>query len=106
MEQTWRASPRGVQTTITMRPLVRVILNLFMRRLMQNVGADGQANTKHRLLLRLDEFTSIGKLEIFERSLGQMVGPGQNPGGRAHPATDRFQRFQAITRCRLGTAKH
>ena len=59
-----------------LRPLVRVILNLFMRRLMQNTGADGQASYKHRLLLMLDEFTSIGKLEIFERSLAFMAGYG------------------------------
>lgn len=59
-----------------LRPLLRVILNLFMRRLMQNVGADGKACFKHRLLLMLDEFTSIGKLEIFERSLAFMAGYG------------------------------
>nr|CAM74313.1 Conjugal transfer protein [Magnetospirillum gryphiswaldense MSR-1] len=59
-----------------LRPLLRIILNLFMRRLMQNVGADGRATHKHRLLLMLDEFTSIGKLEIFERSLAFMAGYG------------------------------
>jgi type IV secretion system protein VirD4 len=59
-----------------LRPLLRIILNLFMRRLMQNVGADGKAVYKHRLLLMLDEFTSIGKLEIFERSLAFMAGYG------------------------------
>ncbi|CAA7619300.1 type IV secretory system conjugative DNA transfer family protein [Magnetospirillum sp. UT-4] len=59
-----------------LRPLLRVILNLFMRRLMQNVGADGKAAYRHRLLLMLDEFTSIGKLEIFERALAFMAGYG------------------------------
>lgn len=59
-----------------LRPLLRVILNLFMRRLMQNVGGDGKATYKHRLLLMLDEFTSIGKLEIFERALAFMAGYG------------------------------
>lgn len=59
-----------------LRPLLRVIMNLFMRRLMQNVGADGKATYKHRLLLMLDEFTSIGKLEIFERALAFMAGYG------------------------------
>lgn len=59
-----------------LRPLLRVILNLFMRRLMQNVGADGQPAYRHKLLLMLDEFTSIGKLEIFERSLAFMAGYG------------------------------
>jgi len=59
-----------------LRPLLRVILNLFMRRLMQNVGADGKATNRHRLLLMLDEFTSVGKLEIFERALAFMAGYG------------------------------
>lgn len=59
-----------------LRPLLRIILNLYMRRLMQNVGADGKPVYKHRLLLLLDEFTSIGKLEIFERSLAFMAGYG------------------------------
>ncbi|MEW5728055.1 MAG: type IV secretory system conjugative DNA transfer family protein [Pseudomonadota bacterium] len=59
-----------------LRPLLRVILNLFMRRLMQNVGADGKPAYRHRLLLMLDEFTSIGKLEIFERALAFMAGYG------------------------------
>lgn len=59
-----------------LRPLLRIILNLYMRRLMQNVGADGKPAFKYRLLLLLDEFTSIGKLEIFERSLAFMRGYG------------------------------
>ncbi len=59
-----------------LRPLLRVILNLFMRRLMQNVGADGKPAYRRRLLVMLDEFTSIGKLEIFDRSLGFMGGYG------------------------------
>ncbi len=58
-----------------LRPLLRVILNLYMRRLMVN-GPDGKPNYRHRLLLMLDEFTSIGKLEIFERSLAFMAGYG------------------------------
>ncbi|MDR3249463.1 MAG: type IV secretory system conjugative DNA transfer family protein [Mycoplasmataceae bacterium] len=56
-----------------LRPLLRVILNLFMRRLLTKIGTTSH---KHRLLLMLDEFTSIGKLEIFERSLAFMAGYG------------------------------
>ena len=59
-----------------LRPLLRVMMNMFLRRLMQNVGADGKPAHKHRLLLMLDEFTSIAKLEIFDRSLGFMGGYG------------------------------
>ena len=62
-----------------LRPLLRIILNLFMRRMTERMefGA-GQtvAGYKHRLLLMLDEFTSIGKLEIFEESLAFMAGYG------------------------------
>lgn len=59
-----------------LRPLLRITINLFLRRLMQNVGSDGKAMHRHRLLLMLDEFTSIGKLEIFERALAFMAGYG------------------------------
>ncbi|MBN2752335.1 MAG: type IV secretory system conjugative DNA transfer family protein [Rhodospirillaceae bacterium] len=59
-----------------LQPLIRVMMNLFLRRQLKNLGADGKAIYKHRLLLMLDEFTSIGKLEIFERSLGFMGGYG------------------------------
>jgi type IV secretion system protein VirD4 len=62
-----------------LRPLLRIILNLFMRRLTERMAfGAGQtlAGYKHRLLLMLDEFTSIGKLEIFEESLAFMAGYG------------------------------
>lgn len=62
-----------------LRPLMRVILNLFLRRLtaeMEFEGGATKATYKHRLLLMLDEFTSIGKLEIFERALAFMAGYG------------------------------
>ncbi|CCG42484.1 type IV secretory system conjugative DNA transfer family protein [Magnetospirillum molischianum] len=56
-----------------LRPLLRVILNLVLRRLMQSGDAP---KYRHRLLLMLDEFTSVGKLEIFERALAFMAGYG------------------------------
>ncbi|MGE4278202.1 MAG: type IV secretory system conjugative DNA transfer family protein [Magnetospirillum sp.] len=59
-----------------LRPLLRIILNLYMRRLMKNQEAGDQPVYKHRLLLMLDEFTSLGKLEIFERALAFMAGYG------------------------------
>lgn len=55
-----------------LRPLMRVMLNLFLRRL----TGSAEAPRRHRLLLMLDEFTSIGKLEIFERALAFMAGYG------------------------------
>ncbi|GAB6053096.1 conjugal transfer protein TraG [Magnetospira thiophila] len=62
-----------------LRPLIRVILNVFLRRLTGTLAfEDGRAvaGYRHRLLLMLDEFTSIGKLEIFERALAFMAGYG------------------------------
>lgn len=62
-----------------LRPLVRVMMNIFLRRLTEGMEFEGGrsvAHYKHRLLLCLDEFTSIGKLEIFERALAFMAGYG------------------------------
>ncbi|WP_319779085.1 type IV secretory system conjugative DNA transfer family protein [Maridesulfovibrio sp.] len=62
-----------------LRPLVRLILNIVLRRLTEEMefsGGQVKANYKHRLLLMLDEFTSLGKMEIFERALAFMAGYG------------------------------
>ncbi|WP_432737331.1 type IV secretory system conjugative DNA transfer family protein [Maridesulfovibrio sp. FT414] len=62
-----------------LRPLVRLILNIVLRRLTEKMEfSDGavKAGYKHRLLLMLDEFTSLGKMEIFERALAFMAGYG------------------------------
>ncbi len=62
-----------------LRPLIRIIMNLFLRRLTERMEFDGGrsvAHYKHRLLLMLDEFTAIGKLEIFERALAFIAGYG------------------------------
>ena len=62
-----------------LRPLVRVIFNVMLRRLTAGMEfEDGRSveSYRHRLLLMLDEFTSIGKLEIFEKALAFMAGYG------------------------------
>lgn len=62
-----------------LRPLIRLILNIILRRLTEDMEfADGRSveNYKYHLLLMMDEFTSLGKLEIFERSLAFMAGFG------------------------------
>ena len=62
-----------------LRPLVRILMNQFLTRLMANMEFEGgsqKRHYKHRLLLMLDEFTSIGKLEIFEKALAFMAGYG------------------------------
>jgi type IV secretion system protein VirD4 len=60
-------------------PLVRLVINQILRKLVENIEfKDGQtvATYKHRLLLMFDEFTSLGKLEIFQESLAYMAGYG------------------------------
>ncbi|KJS34944.1 MAG: conjugal transfer protein TraG [Rhodospirillaceae bacterium BRH_c57] len=62
-----------------LRPLLRILLNLFIRRLTETMAFAGGASVKHykhRLLLMLDEFTSVGKLEIVEKALAYMAGYG------------------------------
>ena len=62
-----------------LRPLVRILLNQFLTRLTgQMTFKNGQEikQYKHRLLLMLDEFTSVGKLEIFEKAIAFMGGYG------------------------------
>ncbi|WP_343870431.1 type IV secretory system conjugative DNA transfer family protein [Caenispirillum bisanense] len=61
------------------RPLLRIMMTLILSRLTESMAfADGRsvAGYKHRLLLLLDEFTSIGKLEIVEKALAYMAGYG------------------------------
>ncbi|MDP3282253.1 MAG: type IV secretory system conjugative DNA transfer family protein, partial [Nitrosomonas sp.] len=62
-----------------LRPLVRIMMNMIVRTLADRLDfKDGQpvANYKHRLLLMLDEFPSLGKLEIFQESLAFIAGYG------------------------------
>jgi len=64
---------------VRLRPLLRIIMNQFLSRLTDEMAFEGGAVKKHynhRLLLLLDEFTSIGKLEIFEKGLGFIAGYG------------------------------
>ena len=62
-----------------LRPLVRVLVNMIVRRLadrMAFVAGQPVAHYRHRLLLMLDEFPSLGKLEIMQESLGFLAGFG------------------------------
>ncbi|MFC1350379.1 MAG: type IV secretory system conjugative DNA transfer family protein, partial [gamma proteobacterium symbiont of Phacoides pectinatus] len=62
-----------------LRPLVRVFLNMMIRLLADKMDfEDGRpvAHYKHRLLAMLDEFPSIGKLEILQESLAFLAGYG------------------------------
>jgi type IV secretion system protein VirD4 len=61
------------------RPLVRLLLNQACRRLTEQMDfADGRSRGlgKHSLLLMLDEFPALGKLQFFQESLAFLAGYG------------------------------
>ncbi len=55
------------------KPLIRLILNQLGRRLTEDL-ADGAG--RQRLLLMLDEFPALGRLDFFESALAFMAGYG------------------------------
>lgn len=55
------------------KPLVRLILNQVGRRLTEDLQANRR---RHRLLLMLDEFPALGRLDFFESALAFMAGYG------------------------------
>ncbi|MDP9163158.1 MAG: conjugal transfer protein TraG [Pseudomonadota bacterium] len=55
------------------KPLVRLILNQVGRRLTEELDA---RRKRHRLLLMLDEFPALGRLDFFESALAFMAGYG------------------------------
>jgi len=60
-------------------PLIRLIMNQLLRRLLEELEfEEGKVvkTYKHRMLLMLDEFTSLGKLSVFQESLAFMAGYG------------------------------
>ena len=58
------------------KPLIRLILNQIGRRLTESLdGSDGIARS-HKLLLMLDEFPALGRLDFFESALAFMAGYG------------------------------
>jgi len=55
------------------KPLIRLVLNQIGRRLTETLeGAD----TRHKVLLMLDEFAALGRLDFFESALAFMAGYG------------------------------
>ena len=58
------------------RPIVRLMLNQIGRRLTESMQVGGNAAYRHRLLLLLDEFPSLGRLEFFETALAFIAGYG------------------------------
>jgi type IV secretion system protein VirD4 len=55
------------------KPLIRLVLNQIGRRLTEELHA---RNRRHRLLLMLDEFPALGRLDFFESALAFMAGYG------------------------------
>ncbi|MBB4633907.1 conjugal transfer protein TraG [Sphingosinicella soli] len=59
------------------KPLVRLILNQIGRRLTEQLDAGrAQANGRRQLLMMLDEFPALGRLDFFETNLAFMAGYG------------------------------
>ena len=60
-----------------LRPIIRIMVNLICRRLTeQAVTGSRDQEHKHKMLLMLDEFPQLGRLEFFESALGFMAGYG------------------------------
>jgi type IV secretion system protein VirD4 len=62
-----------------MRPLLRLMIDMIIRRVCAHMDfADGAAKAgyRHRLLLLLDEFTSLGKLPVMDKALAYIAGYG------------------------------
>lgn len=61
------------------RPLLRLMVDLIIRRVcakMEFEDGASKADYSHRLLLMLDEFTSLGKLPIAEKAIAYIAGYG------------------------------
>ncbi len=63
-----------------LKPLLRLVINQVVRRLTEGMdfdaGGAGRSRYPHRLLLLLDEFPSLGKLDIFQEALAFVAGYG------------------------------
>jgi type IV secretion system protein VirD4 len=58
------------------RPVIRLVLNQIGRRLTEEMHTADEKSQRHRLLLLLDEFPSLGRLDFFESALAFMAGYG------------------------------
>ncbi|MBV9510867.1 MAG: IncP-type conjugal transfer protein TraG, partial [Caulobacteraceae bacterium] len=58
------------------KPLVRLVLNQIGRRLTERLEGDPNKSRKHHLLMMLDEFPALGRLDFFETALAFMAGYG------------------------------
>ncbi|MFV0457033.1 MAG: conjugal transfer protein TraG [Pseudomonas sp.] len=58
------------------KPLIRLILNQVGQRLTESLDGSDGIERRHKLLLMLDEFPALGRLDFFETALAFMAGYG------------------------------
>ena len=58
------------------KPLIRLLLNQIGRRLTESLDGSDGIRRRHQLLLMLDEFPALGRLDFFESALAYMAGYG------------------------------
>ncbi|MFK4539829.1 type IV secretion system protein VirD4 [Bradyrhizobium ottawaense] len=58
------------------KPLIRLILNQIGRRLTETLNTRAGDRTHRQLLMMLDEFPALGRLDFFESALAFMAGYG------------------------------
>lgn len=91
------------------KPLMRLLFGAVLRDLMehQERAADGRAK-KRPLLLLLDEFPQLGKLDLFEQSMGAMAGYGVRAfivTQSLHQVTQAYGRYHTILdNCQIVTS--
>jgi type IV secretion system protein VirD4 len=63
---------------IRLRPLIRLMFTMVVNRLTEKMVFEGaeQKKNRHRLLLLIDEFPSLNRMEIFADALSYMAGYG------------------------------
>jgi len=63
---------------IRLRPLIRLMFTMVVNRLTERMVFDGaeQKLNKHQLLLLIDEFPSLNRMEVFADALSYMAGYG------------------------------
>jgi type IV secretion system protein VirD4 len=63
---------------IRLRPLIRLMFTMTVNRLTERMVFEGarQRQNRHRLLLLIDEFPSLNRMEIFADALSYMAGYG------------------------------
>jgi len=91
------------------KPLIRLVFGAVLRILMehQERAADGRKK-KRNLLLLLDEFPQLGKLDVFEQSMGAMAGYGLTAylvTQSLHQVTQAYGRYHTILdNCQIVTS--